>query len=228
MTEPDENRKSSFWSEKFRQPAFACAIVAIVSLLLFLWLAREVSENRAVVFDEIVRRAIHGSTTPRLTDFIFFMTRLGAGIFLAAATFVAAIVFILLKQNRAAVILLLTMAGEFLLEFSLKILFQLVRPEPFFEYPPLKTFSFPSGHALGSFCLFMTLAWLVSSRLAHRRSKIVVWIFASALVLLVGLSRVYLGVHFPSDVLGGFLAGSVWISIVALVDSRLRRKTGAN
>ena len=80
---------------------------------------------------------------------------------------------------------------------------------------------FPSGHALLSFCLYGVLAAVLAARLKGRRARALVWAAAALLVLLVGLSRLYLGVHYPSDVLAGYAAAFVWVVAVAAADRLL-------
>jgi undecaprenyl-diphosphatase len=88
--------------------------------------------------------------------------------------------------------------------------------------------SFPSGHAFFAASFFGGLAALLTGRIQSRALRVAVWVTAAVLSLLVGLSRVYLGVHYPSDVLAGFAAAIIWVSAVALGDrlvSYRRRST---
>jgi undecaprenyl-diphosphatase len=95
---------------------------------------------------------------------------------------------------------------------------------PFFGAVP-QTYSFPSGHSLFSFCFYGVLAGLITARIESRPLRILIWILAATLVFSIGLSRIYLGVHYPSDVLGGYLAGTIWVSTMLALDRlRTRRK----
>jgi undecaprenyl-diphosphatase len=118
----------------------------------------------------------------------------------------------------------ITLAGAGLLNWLLKISFGRVRPEPFFDYPLPGSPSFPSGHALFAASVFGGLAALLAPRLKHRPLKIAIWISAALLILLVGLSRVYLGVHYPSDVLAGYAVAIIWVNFVALGDRLARHR----
>jgi len=89
---------------------------------------------------------------------------------------------------------------------------------PFFDLATPASFSFPSGHALFSFCFFAGIAALLSPRLSSQRAKLGLWSIAIALILGIGLSRIYLGVHYPSDVLAGYAAGIVWVATVKFVN----------
>ncbi|MEP6904305.1 MAG: phosphatase PAP2 family protein, partial [Actinomycetota bacterium] len=142
----------------------------------------------------------------------------GSVAFIVGSLIVVTIIFLRLKWKHAAALLLITMAGEVVLDLTLKLFFQRARPEAFFNYPLPASYSFPSGHALGSFCFYAVLAWLITSRIKTRGWQILIWIFAPILVFLIGISRIYLGVHFPSDVLAGFTAAFVWILTIAFSD----------
>jgi undecaprenyl-diphosphatase len=110
------------------------------------------------------------------------------------------------------------------LDVGLKELFARARPQAFFDdYRIPKSFSFPSGHALFAVCFFGGLAVLLSHRLRGRLARILVWAIALVLIFLIGVSRVYLGVHYPTDVLGGFAVGTVWVASVALGDRLAKR-----
>jgi undecaprenyl-diphosphatase len=120
------------------------------------------------------------------------------------------------------------MLGASVLDFTLKHTFRRARPSPFFDYPLPTSFSFPSGHALFAFCFFTTAAALLSPRLRHPVARGFVWAVAAALILAIGFSRIYLGVHYPSDVAAGYAAGLLWCSVVIAGDraahARARRR----
>ncbi|EDL66088.1 hypothetical protein BSG1_02010 [Bacillus sp. SG-1] len=78
-------------------------------------------------------------------------------------------------------------------------------------------YSFPSGHSMGSFIFYGAMAFALFRLYDHTWSRVIGAAALMVLVLLIGLSRVYLGVHYPSDILGGFLAGGVWLAFSILV-----------
>lgn len=201
---------------------FAGFALAAGAFVLFWWLAEEVFEGDARHFDEWVRAAVNGRSTPAMTAAMRGFTYLGSTPFILSVSVVGAVAFYLLKWRRAAALLLVTMAGAFVLNVALKLSFQRARPDPFFGVAVPDSFSFPSGHTLYSSCLFGTLAVIISGRV-RGAARVVAWSAAAALVVLVGLSRVYLGVHYPTDVLASYLAASVWILAVAIGDRLSRR-----
>ena len=112
------------------------------------------------------------------------------------------------------------MAGALVLENGLKFLFQRARPPAFFGSEP-ETYSFPSGHALFSLCFYGVLAIAAARAMQSRAMKTGIWIATVLLVLAIGWTRIYLGVHYPSDVLGGYLVAIAWIAVVLSADQRM-------
>jgi membrane-associated phospholipid phosphatase len=101
--------------------------------------------------------------------------------------------------------------GAEILDQFLKAIFHRARPEAFFGFPQPENYSFPSGHAFASACFYCALAATLSAGSAR---KAVYWAGGVAASLLIGLSRVYLGVHYPTDVLAGYAAAVVWLPVV--------------
>ena len=194
-------------------------LTSVAALALFGWLADKVVHGATLRFDLQVRAAVHGIASPELTTAMLVITSLGSGIFLLAATGLAFVTFLTVNWHRAAVWLLIAMVGAAVLNSAMKHSFHRPRPSPFFNYPLPASESFPSGHALASFCFYGAVAALCSSRLRARPLQISVWVAAMALIAIIGFSRIYLGVHYFSDVLGGYLAAGVWVGALAAADS---------
>lgn len=205
--------------------ALLLSLALAVGVLVFLsWLAEEVMEGDTRLFDEAVRAAVNHRARPQLTDAMRAVTYLGSTAVVTSLSACAFVALYLTRQRRAALLLLATMAGAAVLNVTLKLSFHRARPEPFFGIATPDSYSFPSGHALLSCCLFGTLAILVGRRTHGPAARAAVWVTAAKIVTLVGLSRIYLGVHYPSDVLAGYAAAFVWVMAVALVDEYLRRR----
>ena len=194
---------------------------AVLALLLFSWIADEVFEGDASRFDGFVRGGVHQYASPPLTRAMMAISHLGSE-GLAAVVVIGFAVFLYIRWRWAALWLLLATAGGLVLELTLKNAYHRARPTPFFGAVP-HTYSFPSGHALMSFCVYGVLAGLLSHRMRSRAMRVTVWVLAAVLVAAIGLSRIYLGVHYPSDVLAGYLAGAVWIGALIAAD-RVRKR----
>jgi membrane-associated phospholipid phosphatase len=202
-------------------------LAAAAAMVLFGWLGDEVLESGVPSLDQRLRVALHAVASPELTAVMRAASLYGSPAWLAPLGLALALGFALRGWWRGGVLVLVTLAGAALLDDLLKHLFARPRPTAYFGYPEPTSFSFPSGHALFSICFFGGLAVLLAPRLRHPALRLLVVLSAAVAVALIGLSRIYLGVHYPSDVLGGYAAGVVWVAAVAagdrLADRRHRR-----
>ncbi len=200
-------------------------IISIAAMFFFGWLSGEMREGDTARFDDSIRGFVHSFATPFLTEVMRLASFLGSTLFLVLLGLVVFGVFYYLKRRRAAILFAITTIGATILLVSLKLAFHRVRPEPFFDTILPTSFSFPSGHSLASFCFYLALAAIVTNRIKNLSFKIIIWIFSAALVLLIGISRIYLGVHYPSDVVAGFVVGFIWVITIAVADRLLRART---
>lgn len=198
---------------------------AVVFLVLFAWLADQVFEGDAVRFDRSVRDWVHGYASPGLTAAMRFASFLGSPV-LIAGVILCVVVFLLLRWKRAAIWMVVAMAGALVLDLTLKAAFQRLRPEPFFGSLP-HSYSFPSGHSLSSFCFYGVLAGLLTARIRALWLRIAIWSVAALLVAAIGISLIYLGVHYPTDVVAGYLSAAMWVAAMLTADrARRRRRRG--
>lgn len=200
--------------------------VSVAALLLFAWLATQVACHSTIVFDASVRDFVHRHASPARTEFMLLVTRFGASGVLFILGAGAFAVLVTAGWRNSALTFLITMVGALVLDAALKSAFHRTRPESFFGTPEPNSCSFPSGHALFAACYFGSLAAVLSARTPGTAKRAVIWTVAVALAFLIGLSRIYLGVHYPSDVLGGYAAAVVWLLAVTYGERlfRLRRK----
>jgi undecaprenyl-diphosphatase len=202
-------------------PLFEAAIIvslaaAILCLFLFAWLGREMLAGDTLHFDDAVRSWVHQFASAGMTRAMNATSLLGYNV-LIVELLIAFIVFARLRWRRAAVWLAVAMTGALLLDLALKYAYHRARPTAFFGVAP-SSYSFPSGHALCSLCFYGVLAGLLSARIKSLPWRIAVWAAAAVLIIAIGLSRIYLGVHYPSDVLAGYLAATVWVGTVIVLD----------
>jgi len=196
-------------------------VIAVLAIFLFAWLAENVAAQHTANFDSSVRAAVHAFASPALTRLMFAISFMGSGGLIASAL-VAFALFRHFLWRRAAIWLVVTLAGALVLDLTLKFAFHRSRPVPFFGPIP-RTYSFPSGHSLFSFCFYGVLAGLLAGRVRSMSARVLIWLMAVLLVLAIGLSRIYLGVHYPSDVIAGYLAGTIWAATMVALD-RVRRR----
>ena len=166
---------------------------------------------------------LHEHASSGWTEFFEAVTFLGNVPTLAAVTFVAAILLSRMRRTAELQLLLLAAIGVQILTLGLKLGFE--RERPFFA-DPLATessYSFPSGHASVSLAVYGTLGYIAARHASTRRAQLASLGAAAVLVLLIGFSRLYLGVHFLSDVIAGFSIGIAWVALcVVLLHLRLR------
>lgn len=195
-----------------KRPIPVLALAAIVAAS-FAALAVAVETNLVAGVDETIRMDLHALASPSLTVLAQGVTWLGTLLVLALVGGVAVAAFFRARRRHDIIFLGVTMIGALALENGLKYSFQRARPPPFFGAEP-ETYSFPSGHALFSLCLYGALAIAATRSTLSTPVKAGVWIATLALVSAIGATRIYLGVHYPSDVLGGYLVAVAWLCLV--------------
>ncbi len=204
---------------------------AVLTMFFFGWLAEQMLEGDTLALDHRVRDATHAIATPGLTRALIVASRLGGPVVLTGLGAVLTAVFVWRRWWRGAILLPVAMLGAGVLDVALKLAFRRMRPTAFFDYPLPGSYSFPSGHALFAFCFFATGAALLAPRLRHSALRLAVWSTAGILVFAIGFSRIYLGVHYPSDVIAGYAVGLIWSSVLVVGDrlahARARRRGGS-
>lgn len=193
------------------------------------WLTEEVLEGDTARFDHFVRATVHASASPVFTSAMLFFTRLGS-VAPLASIFVATVIVCWIRHWRtAAVLLVIAMAGADVLVEALKLELHRIRPTPYFGLAFPHSYSYPSGHALFSFTFFSIAASIAAARVHRRSIRVLIWIAAILLILSIGFSRIYLGVHYPTDVLAGYLTGFIWVTAISLAGRVYRRRqAGSN
>lgn len=187
-------------------------------LFIFLRLAHSVLENEVIFFDAAITQMVISFRSPALTETMMLITFLGGQLFLTLAISVTILLLWNAHKKDASIFGFIFLSGMGL-NLLLKEIFQ--RPRPLHPLVNELQYSFPSGHAMNSFVFYAALTYFVFWHMKNKKWGFWFSVLAGVLVLLIGTSRVYLGVHFPSDVLAGFLAGLCWLGIVILVEKTL-------
>ena len=207
--------------------SFAC----VTSIWVFLEIADEVDEGETEAFDKAMLRAFRNPADladplgpRRVEEAVRDITALGSFTVLSLFSLVVAGFLLFTRKFYALLLLMSALAGGFVLNWALKNYFARPRPEYVTQLHYVDSNSFPSGHSLLAAVVYLTLGALVARLVAKRRHKIYVMSVAVLLMVLVGVSRVYLGVHYPTDVLAGWSVGLLWAIICWLVARYLQRR----
>ena len=181
----------------------------------FVRLAFEVSENKLDVFDSAVQRLVD-SWRGSCDTLMIFMTDAGSAVPMTLCTLTIALLLLAAGRSKELRFLLVSAPGCLLLNLLLKVLFHRARPDAEFPYllPRPTSFSFPSGHTMGNVGVVGSFVVIVRALRPPRVVWASVAVLGNAWIAGVALSRVYLGAHYPSDVLGGLFASFAWLSAV--------------
>jgi undecaprenyl-diphosphatase len=201
------------------------------ALMAFAELADEVIDGETHAFDRAVMLAMRESHDPDdplgpawLELVARDVTSLGGTVVLALLT-VATVGFMLLRRQwGGAVFVLVSVAGGTLISSALKAMFDRPRPDLVAHAVEVTSASFPSGHSMLAMVTYLTLGAVLAEVQTKSRIKVYILGWAVSLALIVGLSRVYLGVHWPTDVVAGWCIGSAWALLCASVALWMQRR----
>lgn len=205
-------------------------LIFIVGINLFVELTEELSGEALERYDEQIANYFASIRTPALTSAVIFITDLGdLYAYIVAMILVTILFFYKLRSWKFILQLLGVLVLSAISNIALKKVFDRARPSEE-HLVVIKTLSYPSGHAMSAMAFYGFLIYLIYQIKMAKWLRIVLTIFFTFLILAIGLSRIYLGVHFPSDVAGGFIAGLIWIAFCIIlfnvVDLMRREKRG--
>lgn len=221
------------WQDLARQELLPLLLLVLVAggVCIFAVIAEEVREGDTVNLDRSILLAMREPTDlsdplgPRwLEETGRDFTALGSIGVLAALTLAVCGFLVLDRKGRVALLVFAAVGGGFLGSTLLKESFHRARPDLVPHGMQVYTASFPSGHSMMSASTYLTIAVLLARVQKRRRLRAFILLLAAVLTLLIGLSRVYLGVHWPTDVFAGWTAGGVWALLCWAVALRLQRQ----
>jgi len=196
---------------KFSKSLLWGLLISVSLLALFAKLSEDLLYNELGMLDRIVGELIRGFATPSLTRVALVITNLGSAyIEIGLTVLVGAFLWFRLKHAWETLLLTISLSGAWLLNTILKGLFHRARPD-IVHLANAGGYSFPSGHAMVAAAFYGVVGYLIWLNLRNRsKHSWYVPVFTLALILSIGISRIYLGVHFASDVIAGYAAGGVW------------------
>ena len=188
----------------------AGAVVATAGTWAFAELAARMRRGATQAMDDGVMQWVAAHQIPWLRVTMASVTALGTGVVVMMVVLVAALFLWLTKHKHSAALLLVVAVGAILLNGILKAVFQRQRPSAFEWGTEVFSSSFPSGHAMSAAVVYGTIAYLAGRLQRTHAARIATTVVAVALILLIAASRIYLGVHYPSDILAGMTVGFAW------------------
>lgn len=190
----------------------AGALVTVAGTYAFAKFAGHVRGGRTQAFDDGVLRWLAEHRSPALEPLMLEITFLGTGTVVMMIVAVSALFLWLTKHRYSAALLLIATVGGILLNGLLKMGFGRPRPQIFDWGVEVVSWSFPSGHAMSAAVVYGTVAYLASRLQVRHWHRVLTLAAAAILILLIAISRLYLGVHYPSDVIAGVIIGLAWAS----------------
>ncbi len=203
-------------------------VLFVLAVLLFGFFVKQIFIDHQDDFDYRVFSWLETKVTPLNTGLMEAITFLGTHTFLIPANLILIAYFLLIRRHRWYSIKVASIAlSSTALMFILKTFFSRQRPLiPLLE--PALGYSFPSGHSLMSFAFYGLLIFLSYKYIENRAVKWIAIGFFGVLILLIGFSRIYLRVHYFSDVLSGFAVGIIWLTISLWILNRLEKYSKRN
>jgi membrane-associated phospholipid phosphatase len=191
-------------------------IIGVMVIIICLSFLLTITQKYLTTFDKTIIQSVYSLRSDFLTGVMKTITFFGGELFLSCGIFLLLLVLWRRHKISALIFTFLLVFGT-VINLFLKDIFH--RPRP--DYLPLVheiTYSFPSGHAMNSFIFYTCLAYFIIRNTKSRQVKIITAISAGSIIFLIGLSRVYLGAHFPSDVIAGYIAGLMWFIVILVAE----------
>ncbi len=199
-------------------------IVSLVSLIGFGFMAFLVSDHKIIQFDQTVISFIQGLESPMFTAIMKLFTFIGSTT--SIVVFSLLVLFFLynvFKHRSELVLFMIVLLGSNVLFISLKLFFHRARPN-FHRLIEVGGYSFPSGHATNAITFYGLLAFLLWRHIPARWGRTVLIVISIAMIIMIGTSRIYLGVHYPTDIISGYLVGGFWLAIAIWFYQRYEEK----
>lgn len=186
-----------------------------------------IGTNRIVHFDQAVIAVVRGWESVPLTNIMIFASWIGTGMPLIVIMLaIMALLYYGFGHRRELILFVGVVVGSALLNESLKLIFQRARPT-LHRIIDANGYSFPSGHSMAAFSLYGIVAYLLWKHLGNTAGRVALLLASALVIAAIGISRIYVGVHYPSDVLGGYLASGCWLAAAIAAYERYGARAGS-
>ena len=203
-------------------------VLFVISLLTFAYITNDIFTLKNTALDIEVFSSLNPYVSEVNTSIMRFVTFFGTGQFLVPANILLALYFLFIRRHRwYSLRVPVVSLGSFIVMWSLKLYFSRPRPDdPVFK--AAMGFSFPSGHAMSAMTFYGLLIFLVWKNIENVVLKWILTILLVAFIILIGFSRIYLRVHYASDVMAGFSLGLVWLVLSLWIMHKIEKYTQKN
>ncbi|KMY51368.1 phosphatase PAP2 family protein [Peribacillus loiseleuriae] len=209
---------------KLKGHLLSAFLVSLISLIGFSFMAVLISGQHIVQFDQSVISFIQGFESSALTSIMKLFTFIGSfTVMLIIFLMSLLVLYKVFKYRTELILFVVVIIGTSVLNQVLKAIFHRARPD-FHRLIEVSGYSFPSGHAMNAFAVYGILTFLLWRHLPTRLGRTVLMIISSLFIIMIGTSRIYLGVHYPSDIIGGYFASGFWLAIVIWFFQRYKEK----
>jgi undecaprenyl-diphosphatase len=188
---------------------------AALALGTFVRITRELVEGEVGAMDSAILLAVAKKRTPWLTTTAVDVTALGSITLVVLFTAFTLLVLLVLRDRLGALQLLAASAGAGILTLVTKNIIERIRPEEVQPLIVVSGFSYPSGHSVSTSALYLTIAIIAGHYVQHSGARATIFLAVSAVLIMVAASRVYLGVHYATDVVSGISLGAAWALLLA-------------
>lgn len=187
-------------------------IISLICMIGFSLISLLISDQKIIRFDSFVIAKIQGLESPTLTTVMKFFTFIGSGTFVIILSLILMLFLYKVLHHRIELILFIAaIMGSAVINLVLKDTFRRIRPD-LHRLIDISGFSFPSGHAMNAFTVYGIISFLLWRHIPNKGGRSLLIFISIVMILAIGISRIYLGVHYPSDIIGGYFASGFWLA----------------
>ena len=191
---------------------FSGFMISLVSLIGFCSITILGKGQKLIQFDQVLISSIQSFESPTLTLVMKFFTQIGSfPSMFVIILFVSLFLYFVLKHRIELILFIFVVAGTPMINQALKQFFHRARPD-LHRLIEIGGYSFPSGHAMNAFTVYGIITFLLWRHISSRLGRTILILISSGFIFMIGTSRIYLGVHYPSDIIGGYFASGFWLS----------------
>ncbi|KOP63661.1 phosphatase PAP2 family protein (plasmid) [Priestia megaterium] len=207
-----------------KSPLMFTFILSLLSIIGFSFMATLISKYNIIQFDSTVISFIQGFESPTLTMIMKFFSFIGStSSVIVLSLFILFFLYKVLHHRSELILFIGVVLGSSILNLILKLFFHRARPD-LHRLIEIHGYSFPSGHAMSAFAVYGVLSFLLWRHIPTRSGRSILTIISITMIILIGISRIYLGVHYPSDIIGGYLASGFWLTLAIWFYQRYQEK----